>query len=41
MYWQFNTISQAKSSLIPRVAELTPHPEDYIEFYSLRNHGVL
>ena len=41
MYWQFNTISQDKSSLLPRVAELTPHPEDYLEFYSLRSHGIL
>lgn len=41
MNWQYNTISQSKDALLPRIKQLTDHPEDYIEFYSLRNHGIL
>ena len=43
MYWQYNTIcrNSNKQSLLERVAAITDRPEDYIEFYSLRNHGML
>lgn len=43
MFWQYNTISRnAKGmSLLERVAKLTANYKDYIEFYALRNHGVL
>jgi phospholipase D1/2 len=42
MHWQYNTISRGENSLLKRVARLNNGKyKKYIEFFSLRNHGLL
>ena len=41
LHWEYTTISRGEDSLVGRVAKLTEHPEDYIQFLSLRQHGLL
>lgn len=39
--WQYQTISQGKNSLIQRLKKITPEPQNYLEFFGLRQHGIL
>lgn len=41
MSWQYKTIIRGENSLLERIGRLTPNPHKYIEFYGLRNHGVM
>lgn len=41
LHWEYTTISRGPDSLVGRVRALTDKPDDYIQFYSLRQHGVL
>ena len=39
--WQYKTICRGDKSLFSRLRKHTDHPEEYVEFYGLRNHGVI
>lgn len=41
MHWQYQTINRGEKSLYARLRKITPNPENYIEFYGLRQHGIL
>ena len=41
LHWQYQTICRGGKSLIEKLKEITPDPRKYVEFYSLRQHGVL
>lgn len=41
MHWQFATISRGKHSLFAALANVTPHPENYVAFFGLRKYGIL
>lgn len=41
MHWQYRSLARDPGSLFSRVSEYTDHPENYIEVYGLRNHGVI
>mmetsp|Transcript_12630 Transcript_12630/g.12712 ORF Transcript_12630/g.12712 Transcript_12630/m.12712 type:complete len:224 (-) Transcript_12630:32-703(-) len=41
MNWQYKTISRSPSSIFSRLKERGIDPSRYINFYSLRTHGVL
>lgn len=41
MNWQYKTICRGEGSLLGRLKAYTEHPEQYIEFYGLRNHGIV
>lgn len=41
MNWQYRTLSRNPGSLFARINEYTEYPQDYIEVYGLRNHGII
>ena len=41
MNWQYKSICRGSGSLFERIKKYTKHPERYVSFYGLRNHGVI
>lgn len=41
MHWQYSTICRGPNSLLARIASLRVDPSQYVQFFSLRTHGVI
>jgi phospholipase D1/2 len=41
LHYEYKTICRGKKSIMSQLKKVTHNPEDYIMFYSLRNHGLL
>lgn len=41
LHYEYKTICRGKKSIINQLKQLTPYPEKYIQFYSLRTHDKL
>lgn len=41
MHWQYSTICRGDNSLFARIAALNVSPNDYIQFFGLRAHGIV
>ena len=41
VHWEYITISRGKDSLFGRLSKITQKPENYLQFFGLRQHGIL